>query len=85
MSIVVRYHAKALTAEEYDRNVVKPPPGCDYHVCFGQDGNLLVSEVWDSRAEWEAFAAELMPALTNAGIELSGPPDVFEVHNIIKR
>jgi hypothetical protein len=85
MSIVVRYRAQSLTAAEYDRNVVTPPAGCDYHVCFGEDGHLLVSEVWDSREEWEEFAQQLMPARTAAGIELSGPPEILEVHNIIKR
>jgi hypothetical protein len=85
MSIVVRYHAKTLTTEQYDENVVTPPAACDYHVCFGEDGHLLVSEVWDSREEWEAFAERLMPTLTDAGIELAGPPEIFEVHNIIKR
>jgi hypothetical protein len=85
LSIVGRYHAKSLTAAEYDQNVVTPPAGCDYHVCFGEDGALQVSEVWDSREQWEAFAEQLMPVLTQAGIELSGPPEVFEVHNIIKR
>jgi len=84
MSIVVRYHAKSLTAEQYDANVVAPPSACDYHVCFGEDGHLHVSEVWDSREEWEAFAQRLLPVLTGAGIELTGPPEVFEVHNIIK-
>jgi hypothetical protein len=85
LSIVVRYQAKSLTAEQYDQNVVQPPAACDYHVCFGEDGHLLVSEVWDSREEWEAFASRLLPVLTEAGIELSGPPEIFEAHNIIKR
>jgi hypothetical protein len=44
-----------------------------------------VSEVWDSRDEWEVFAQQLLPALADAGIELIGPPEIFEVHNIIKR
>jgi len=85
MSIVVRYHAKSLTVEQYDENVVTPPTACDYHICFGEDGHLLVSEVWDSRDEWEVFARQLMPALADAGIELTGPPEIFEVHNVIKR
>ena len=92
MSIVVRFVPKSLTAEQYDRTLRKieeaeaawPPPGLDYHVCFGSEPNLAVSEIWDSREQFEAFGERLMPILTEAGIEFTGPPTVFEVHNILK-
>jgi hypothetical protein len=38
---------------------VWPPDGMDYHVCFGQDGDLRVSEIWDSQEKFEAFGARL--------------------------
>ena len=93
MSIVVRFSPTNLTAELYDSTTSKleeagvdfPPEGMDYHVCFGQDGDLRVSEIWDSREQFEAFGEKLMPALADAGIEFSADPEVFEVHNIIKR
>jgi hypothetical protein len=91
MSIVVRFHPANLTAEKYDETHPKleeagfPPDGLDYHVCFGSDGNLTVSEIWDSREQLEAWGEKLMPVLTEAGIEFSGEPEVFEVHNLVKR
>jgi hypothetical protein len=93
MSIVVRFNPASLTAEKYDETtrmleeagVDFPPEGLDYHVCFGSEGNLRVSEIWDSREQFEAFGERLMPVLTEAGIEFSGEPEVFEVHNIEKR
>jgi hypothetical protein len=93
MSIVVRYHPASLTAEQYDAStrqleeagVQWPPDGLDYHVCFGTDGNLNVSEIWDSREQWAAFGERLMPVLADAGIEFSAEPDVFEVHSATKR
>ena len=93
MSIVVRFHPSNLTAEKYDETTRKlkddggfPPDGLDYHVCFGSGGDdLMVSEIWDSREQFEAFGEKLMPVLTEGGIEFSGEPDVFEVHNIEKR
>jgi hypothetical protein len=92
MSIVVRFSPTALTAEKYDKTIRMleaagdfPPAGLDYHVCFGSEGSLVVSEIWDSPAQFEAFGERLMPILAEAGIEFSGPPVVFEVHNIIKR
>ncbi|MBA3262896.1 MAG: hypothetical protein H0T69_10605 [Thermoleophilaceae bacterium] len=93
MSIVVRYHPVSLTAEKYDATNSQleaaglewPADGLDYHVCFGTDGNLMVSEIWDSRELWEAFGERLMPLLADAGLEFSSEPDVFEVHDTTKR
>jgi len=93
MSIVVRFNPTSMTAEKYDKAVRRheeagvelPPDGLDYHVCFGSEGNLRVSEIWDSREKFEAYGERLMPILTDVGIEFSGAPEVFEVHNIIKR
>jgi hypothetical protein len=93
MSIVVRFNPVSLTAERYDETTRKleeagvafPPEGMDYHVCFGPEGNLRVSEIWDSREQFEAFGERLMPVLTEVGIEFSGEPEVYEVHNIEKR
>jgi hypothetical protein len=59
--------------------------GLDYHVCFGSEGNLRVSEIWDSREQFAAFGERLMPILAASGIEFSGEPETFEVHNVIKR
>lgn len=91
MSIVVRFNPTQLAAQTYDDTVAKleaqgdwPPDGLDFHVCFGADGNLLVSEIWDSQEQFEAFGERLMPVLEEAGIE-PGEPTVFEVHNIIRR
>lgn len=91
MSIVVRFAPDSLSAAQYDQTVSKleaggdwPPDGLDYHVCFGEDGSLLVSEIWDSREQFEAFGERLMPVLEEAGIN-PGEPTVFEVHNTIRR
>ena len=50
MSIVVRFSPIALTTnkprgDSPNQNAGEwPPAGLDYHVCFGSDGNLKVSE-----------------------------------------
>ncbi len=93
MSIVVRFSPTGLTAEQYDGTTQKleaagvdfPPEGCEMHVCFGSDGDLRVSEIWDSREQFEAFGEKLMPVLSEAGIEFSGEPEIYEVHNLEKR
>jgi hypothetical protein len=93
MSIVVRFSPASMTPEMYDKAVRMleeagvdfPPEGLDYHVCFGSDSNLRVSEIWDSREQLEAFGERLMPVLSEAGIGFSAEPEVYEVHNIVKR
>jgi hypothetical protein len=92
MSLVARFHPTGLTTEQYEEATrrlkeagVFPPDGMDYHVCFGTEGDLRVSEIWDSQEQFDAFGEKLMPILADVGIQFSGAPEVFEVHNIIKR
>jgi len=91
MSFVIRFAPASLTAEQYDDVVrrlteagVFPAGGLDYELCFGSEGNLKVSQVWDTREQMEAFGERLRPILTEVGIN-PGEPEVLEVHNIIKR
>jgi hypothetical protein len=93
MSILVRFiGAPGMTAEKYDATLPTieasgefPPDGLEYHVAFSSDDSFRVSEIWDSREQFEAFGQRLMPILTANGVELAGPPEIVEVHNIIKR
>ena len=93
MSILARFTgAPGLTAEDYDRTMPHieasgqfPPDGLEYHVAFSSGGSFRVSEIWDSMEQFEAFGQRLMPILAESGIELAGPPEIVEIHNIIKR
>ncbi len=55
-----------------------------YHVAFKSDGKFRVSEIWDSREQFDAFGERLMPVLKDVGIE-PGKPEMLEIHNIIRR
>lgn len=92
MSIVVRFTPAGLTAEQYGQAVriledqgAFPPEGLDYHVCFGADGDLRVSEIWDSEEHFAAFGKVLTPVLADVGITAAEPPVHFEVHSVFKR
>jgi hypothetical protein len=92
MSIVVRFNPTNVTKEKYDDSLRRikdagkwPPDGMEMHVLFGTDGNLKVSEIWDSPEQLQAFGDRLMPILADVGIEFSGDPEIFEVHDIVKR
>jgi len=91
MSILVRYTPTGVTKQQYDESLPRieesgqwPPDGLEYHVAFGSSDNLRVSEIWDSREQWEEFGKRLMPLLAEFGIE-AGEPELLEIHNIVKR
>ena len=91
MSVLIRFAPASLTAQQYDESVRRleeagafPPDGMEFHICFGTDPNLRVSEIFDSREQLEAFGERLMPVLAEIGIE-PGEPEVLEIHNIVKR
>lgn len=68
MSIVVRFHPTNVTFAQYEEVVRReegsgvkfPPDGRDYHTCFGTDGDLHVSEIWDSQAQFQAALDEVV-------------------------
>ncbi|HXY85549.1 MAG TPA: hypothetical protein VEH52_08705 [Gaiellaceae bacterium] len=89
MGIVVRYNPVGVTGAAYDKVNARiqgtldwPPEGLEFHVSFGEEGDLRVSEVWNSREQWEAWAQQIMPILVDEEIQFAGDPEVFEVHNI---
>ena len=92
MSVLVRFApASVTTTEQYDETIRRleeagdfPPDGLDYHCCFLSDGNVRVSEIWDSLEQFQAFGERLMPILAEVGID-AGEPEMFEVHNTIRR
>lgn len=93
MSILVRYTPVPSTTTEQYHEVVRrlqesgemPADGFDFHVAFHSEGQLLVSEIWDSREQFEAFGRRVMPLLADVALEHSGQPEILEVHNIIRR
>ncbi len=93
MSIVVRHRLTGLTREQYDEvtrrceeaGVAWPPDGLEMHVLFGSDGDLRISEIWDSEEQLRAFIEQLLPISNEVGVQVEGEPEVFEVHELEKR
>ena len=88
MAILVRFTPTGMTSAQYDSANKKlephwPPEGLLAHVCFGSDGDLRVSEVWESREHQEKFADALMPVLQGEGIGFSGEPEWLEVEGYL--
>jgi hypothetical protein len=92
MSVLIRFAPTSeTTTEQYDETIRRlqdagdfPPDGLELHVCFVADGQVRVSEVWDSQEQLSAFGERLMPILADVGID-PGQPETFQVHNVIKR
>ena len=91
-SILARFAPTSnVTTEQYDETIRRLeksgdwlPKGLECHVAFKSDGKFRVSEIWDSREQFDAFGERLMPVLKDVGIE-PGKPEMLEIHNIIKR
>jgi hypothetical protein len=88
MSMLARFSPESLTSDKYDevkRRLSEaghwPPDGLEYHVCFGSDGQLKVSEIWTSNDQFEAFGQRLGPILQELGITQSGPPEILDIYN----
>jgi len=85
MSILVSYPASNVTRQQYDpvRSTLEqsgdwPADGCQIHVLFGDESDIRVSEIWESREKLEAFGEKLRPRMEDEGIQLSGEPEVVE-------
>jgi hypothetical protein len=90
-SMLVRFTAASATTEQYDETIRQleksdnwPPEGLQLHVAFEAGGKFRVSEIWDSKAQFDAFGKRLMPILEDVGID-PGVPEMLEIHNIIRR
>jgi hypothetical protein len=88
MSVLIRFTPTRATTAQYDETIRLleesgnwPAPGLEYHCCFvGPDGNVRVSEIWETREHFEAHGEHLMPILAQAGIELGGEPEFLDVY-----
>ncbi len=84
MAIGVYFSPESVNAEQYDK-VIKQldaagagsPKGRSHHRAFGP-ADLIVFEVWDSQSDIDAFAAILMPILTENGIN-PGQSDIMPI------
>ena len=91
MSVLVRYQEVGMTRQQYDEvgGLLEqgdfPPAGLELHVLFGDEGSLRVSEVWATEEQQRTFNDEaLMPVLNQVGVQLSGAPEIIQVHELFQ-
>jgi hypothetical protein len=89
MALGFYFSPVSMTAQQYD-DVMRQldqagagaPKGRTYHSCFGSGDKMMVFDIWESQADFEAFGTTLMPILQKAGIDV-GQPDVMPIHNTL--
>jgi|NGEPerStandDraft_6_1074524.scaffolds.fasta_scaffold01493_7 hypothetical protein len=88
--IAVYFHQKGMTLDKFNEShrrlsvegaTADAPPGRIHHSCFGDDGSLMVFQVWDSLDSFQKFGETLMPILAELGID-PGVPDVMALHRL---
>lgn len=86
--IAVYYSPEAMTVEQYEQIGERlaasgaQEQNRKHHSCFGEAGNLMVFEIWDSPEDLEAFGKLLAPILEELGVKTSRPPDIMPVVNL---
>jgi hypothetical protein len=91
MSIAVYFHPPGLTLEQFDeidRRVHEAigggePKGNLHLSVFGTDGDLMIYDIWESQADFEAFGQTMMAILAELGID-PGKPRVMPVHRLFQ-
>jgi hypothetical protein len=89
MAFVVRFTPPSLSSQQYDEVIKRlaaagegSPKGRLFAVAFGPADALHVSDIWDTRENFDRFGQMLMPLLQELGID-PGTPQFIEAHNII--
>jgi hypothetical protein len=88
MAIAVYFHPKQMTLDKFEETHRRlqevgqaAPEGRIHHSCFGEDGDLMVYDIWESPQAFEAFGQTLMPILDEVGID-AGEPGIMEIHRL---
>jgi hypothetical protein len=89
MSFVIRSTPQSMSTQQYNEVLRRleaagagAPQGRLFHVAFGAHDALRVSDVWDTRENFERFGQTLMPILQGLGID-PGAPEIIEAYNTI--
>ncbi|HZU74187.1 MAG TPA: hypothetical protein VE990_15600 [Acidimicrobiales bacterium] len=92
MAIAVQLDFAGATLQQYDEIIAKMGfrkggpggPGGIFHWVTATDGGLRVTDVWETKEDFEKFAAEKIGPISQ-DVGLPNPPQVefFEVHNYL--
>ncbi len=88
MAIAVYFSPNGMTMAQFDdvhRRLKEAgadsPKGRIHHSCFGEDGSLMVYDIWESEEAFGAFGEALMPVIGEVGIEI-GQPQIMKIQRL---
>jgi hypothetical protein len=88
MTIAVYFHPKGMKLAEFEETHRRlaaagsaNPAGRIHHSCIGEDGDLMVYDIWETPEAFQAFGETLMPILSEVGLD-PGEPSVMAVHRL---
>ena len=88
MAIAVYFHPKGMTLDQFNETHRRladagaaEPEGRIHHSCFGDDGELMVYDIWESPETFQAFGQTMMPILAEVGVD-AGEPSIMAVHRL---
>ena len=80
MAIAVYFQTNGMTMDQYneihrrlDKLGASENSARSHHSCFGEEGALMVFDIWDSQESFEAFGATLGPILAELGVDAGQP------------
>lgn len=92
MPTMVVLYVKGGTLDQYDQatkeifGTLQPtelPDGLLSHAVAKTDDGVKVVDIWESKEKFDAFGAQLLPALEHAKMPQT-EPKLYEVHNFLK-
>lgn len=61
-----------------------PEEAMKLHSVFGEEGKLMVFDIWESQEAFDEFLGYLVPILDDLGIKLAAPPDIMPVVDLVQ-
>jgi hypothetical protein len=61
-----------------------PESAMKLHSVFGEEGKLQVFDIWESQEAFDEFLGHLRPVLEELGINLSAPPVIMPVVDLVQ-
>jgi hypothetical protein len=88
MAIAAYFHPTNMTLAQFneihqrlEKAGAEPDPHRLHHSCFGEDGDFMVYDIWDSPGSFQAFGQVLMPILAEVGVD-PGQPAVMPIRKL---
>ena len=67
------------------REAGAPEGAMRLHSCFGEDGKLMVFDIWESQEAFDSFLEYLGPVMEELGIELAQPPVIMPIVDLVQK